>query len=80
MSQDADLRYIDLRVIDACLREDLRGIVSRGAAATPPPAVLAAWAQAPLPADTTWWRIAHLPDGELWLPLRRAGYLQTVSA
>ncbi|MCW0397911.1 hypothetical protein NB688_000053 [Xanthomonas sacchari] len=80
MSQDADRRYIDLRVIDACLREDLRGIVSRGAAATPPPAVLAAWAQAPLPADAIWWRIAHLPDGELWLPLRRAGYLQTVSA
>ncbi|WP_369979917.1 IucA/IucC family protein [Xanthomonas bundabergensis] len=73
-----DRRYIDLRIIDACLREDLRGIVSRGAAATPPPALLAAW-PAPLP-SAIWWRIAHLPDGELWLPLQRRGYLQELSA
>ncbi|WP_045764305.1 IucA/IucC family protein [Xanthomonas albilineans] len=78
MNHDADRYYIAVRVIDACLREDLHGITSHGRSASPPPAVLAAWPQ-PI-ADAIWWRIAHLPDGELWLPLRRQGYLQELSA
>ncbi|MBB3799974.1 siderophore synthetase component [Xanthomonas arboricola] len=78
MSRADDQRYITTRIIDACLREDLRGIVSRGQAATPDPGVLAQW-PAPGPVDG-WWRIAHLPGGTLWLPIHHGGVLQDFSA
>ncbi|MCC4602653.1 IucA/IucC family protein [Xanthomonas campestris] len=78
MSLAADQRYIAIRIIDACLREDLRAIVSRGALATPEARVRAAWPDA-VPGDG-WWKIAHLPDGTLWLPIHRHGVLQDISA
>lgn len=78
MSSAADQRYIATRIIDACLREDLRGIATRGSAAVPEAGVLAAWTD-PSPVEG-WWRIAHLPDGTLWLPIHRQGYLQDISA
>ncbi|AOD15792.1 IucA/IucC family siderophore biosynthesis protein [Xanthomonas fragariae] len=78
MSSTADHRYIATRIIDACLREDLRGIATHGSAATPDATVLAAWTD-PSPAEG-WWRIAHLPNGMLWLPIHRQGYLQDISA
>ena len=78
MSSTADHRYIATRIIDACLREDLRGIATRGSAATPDATVLAAWTD-PSPAEG-WWRISHLPNGMLWLPIHRQGYLQDISA
>ncbi|MFO3703606.1 IucA/IucC family protein [Xanthomonas codiaei] len=78
MSLAADQRYIAIRIIDACLREDLRAIVSRGAPATPEAHLLAAWRGA-VPGDG-WWKIAHLPDATLWLPIHRHGVLQDISA
>ncbi|PKV14055.1 IucA/IucC family protein [Xanthomonas prunicola] len=78
MSSAADQRYIATRIIDACLREDLRGIVSRGGVATPDGGVLAAWTD-PSPVEG-WWRIAHLPGGTVWLPIHRQGVLQDISA
>lgn len=78
MSNATDQHYITTRIIDACLREDLRGIASRGSAATPDAALLAHWA-APQP-PTQWWRITHLPDGTVWLPIHHGGYLQRISA
>ncbi|NIK09691.1 siderophore synthetase component [Xanthomonas arboricola] len=78
MSSAADQRYIATRIIDACLREDLRGIASRGSAATPEASVLAAWTD-PSPVEG-WWRIAHLPAGTVWLPIHRQGYLQDIGA
>ncbi|PPU36569.1 IucA/IucC family protein [Xanthomonas sp. CFBP 7912] len=78
MSRADDQRYITTRIIDACLREDLRGIVSRGQAATPDPGVLAQWPD-PGPVGG-WWRITHLPGGTLWLPIHHGGVLQDFSA
>ncbi|WP_355604658.1 IucA/IucC family protein [Xanthomonas cannabis] len=78
MSRADDQRYITTRIIDACLREDLRGIVSRGQAATPDPRVLAQWPD-PGPVGG-WWRITHLPGGTLWLPIHHGGVLQDFSA
>ncbi|NYI19852.1 siderophore synthetase component [Xanthomonas arboricola] len=78
MSRADDQRYITTRIIDACLREDLRGIFSRGQAATPDPGVLAQW---PDPGQVDgWWRITHLPGGTLWLPIHHGGVLQDFSA
>ncbi|KAB7772283.1 IucA/IucC family siderophore biosynthesis protein [Xanthomonas maliensis] len=78
MSLPEDRRYIAIRIIDACLREDLRGIVSRGRAAVPDSEVLAQWPQ-PHPHDG-WWRIDHVPGGTVWLPVRWQGCLQPLSA
>ncbi|PPU76824.1 IucA/IucC family protein [Xanthomonas sp. NCPPB 1638] len=78
MSRAMDQRYIATRIIDACLREDLRAIVSHGGPAFPDADVLAQWPGA-VPGDG-WWKIAHLPDGTLWLPIRRRGLLQAISA
>lgn len=78
MSSTADQRYIATRIIDACLREDLRGIASRGSAAVPDAELLAQWTD-PSPVQG-WWRIAHLPGGTLWLPIHRQGVLQDIGA
>ncbi|SBV50568.1 hypothetical protein XBLMG947_1348 [Xanthomonas bromi] len=78
MSSAADQAYIATRIIDACLREDLRGIATRGSAATPDAGVLATWTD-PSPVEG-WWCIAHLPDGTVWLPIHRQGVLQDIGA
>ncbi|HVJ38467.1 MAG TPA: IucA/IucC family protein [Stenotrophomonas sp.] len=78
MNHPSDERYIVTRIIDACLREDVRCIASKGIVAEPGPALLSAWPEAAVPA--VWLRIDHLPDGIVWLPVRREGYLQEVSA
>ncbi|RBF09925.1 IucA/IucC family siderophore biosynthesis protein, partial [Xanthomonas oryzae pv. oryzae] len=78
MSRTADQRYIATRIVDASLREDLRGIVTLGAAATPDTGVLAQWKD-PSPVEG-WLRIAHLPGGTLWLPVHRHGVLQDIGA
>lgn len=75
---DADRAYIAQRIIDCCLREDLRGISSQGRAATPPPAVMQAWGDRAAP--PLWWNIEHWPGGSLWLPVRHSDYMQSTAA
>jgi len=69
--------YITRRIIDCCLRENLRGLVEQGRADEPDPAVLAAWphAQPPL-----WWRVAHLPGGTIWIAAEPRTFMQRVGA
>lgn len=75
---DADRAYIAWRVIDCCLREDVRGIVSHGRNATPPFWVLQAWGRQA--GVDTWWRVDHWPAGPLWLPIRHSDAMQSISA
>lgn len=74
---DPDRAYIGWRVVDACLREDLRACISQGREAPPPASVREAWGG---PSPGLWWRIAHWPDGPLWLPVRRSDCMQPVAA
>lgn len=73
---DGDRAYVAWRIIDCSLREDVRGLVSRGAAASAPAEVVQAWGE-DLP---LWWRVDHLPVGVLWLPVRYSDAMQSVSA
>lgn len=75
---DADQAYVAWRIIDCCLREDVRGVVSRGRQATPPAPVLQAWGIGDTP--SAWWRVDHWPAGVLWLPVRHSDSMQTLSA
>jgi len=75
---DADRAYVAWRVIDCCLREDVRGIVSRGREAMPPLPVLQAWGSRA--GVETWWLVEHWPAGSLWLPIRRSDAMQSISA
>ncbi|HXP02243.1 MAG TPA: IucA/IucC family siderophore biosynthesis protein [Luteibacter sp.] len=80
MSLDArvpDEAYIVRRIIDTCLRENVREIASRGMFAQPPAAVRAAWT-GDEPAG--WWRIDHLPGGAVWLSATPCDAMQTVRA
>ncbi|NKJ22411.1 IucA/IucC family siderophore biosynthesis protein [Dyella sp. SG609] len=73
-----DSGYIAWRIIDCCLREDLRGIMHRGSEAAPAPAARQAWPEHRFP--ERWWRIAHLPGGVLWLPVQASDYMQSLRA
>ena len=75
---DADRAYVAWRIIDCCLREDVRGIVGRGGEAAAPADVVRAWGESEPP--QLWWRVDHLPVGVLWLPIRRSDAMQSVSA
>lgn len=75
---NADRAYIAWRIIDCCLREDVRGIVSHGRPVTPPVQVLQAWGASGN--SQAWWCVEHWPAGALWLPIRHSHYMQTVSA
>jgi siderophore synthetase component len=74
---DADQAYIARRIIDTCLRENLRDLMRLGQAAVPGQAALAAWphAQPPL-----WWRIGHLPGGIVWIPVAPCDSMQDIGA
>lgn len=78
LDRDADHAYITQRIIDCCLRENLRGIVSTGRETIAPPLVKHAWRTRSEP--PAWWRIAHWPGGILWLPIRQSDYMQPVNA
>lgn len=73
-----DHAYIAWRIIDCCLREDVRGIVHRGSEATPAPALRQAWPGTSAP--ERWWRVPHLPAGPVWLPVRSSDYMQSLRA
>lgn len=66
--------YIGERVLDALLREDVGGCVSRAALRSPEnlPASCAAYAGQ---ADT-WLEATHLGPGRLWIPVRPATFMQ----
>lgn len=80
MSLDArvpDECYIVRRIIDTCLRENVRDIATRGVFAQPPVHVRAAWTGDEPPG---WWRIDHLPAGVIWLSAAPHDAMQTVRA
>lgn len=80
MSLDAripDEAYIVRRIIDTCLRENVRGIASRGMFARPPAHVRAAWTG---DEPDGWWRIDHLPGGIVWLSAAPSDAMQAVRA
>jgi len=68
-----DQAVIGQRILDCCLREDIRGLFGRARVSALPTELAAHW---PQPAEPAWLRIDH-PDGsELWLPVRRGAPLQ----
>jgi len=75
---DGDSAYIAWRIIDCCLREDVRGIMHRSSEAAPPIAARQAWPETAFP--ERWWRIPHLPGGVLWLPVKASDYMQSLRA
>lgn len=70
-----DEAYIVRRIVDCCLRENLRGLVDQGRMTTPDARVLRAWPHA---APATWWVVDHLPGGSIWLPVERRDYMQSL--
>ncbi|MGH8417240.1 MAG: IucA/IucC family protein [Pseudomonas sp.] len=69
----ADQAFITRRIIDCCLREDIRAVVSKGQIC-PPSAPLSELL--PTPPDCRWLRVSHLGADELWLPVVQAYPLQ----
>ncbi len=72
---DADAVYICTRVVDALLREDVRGCVTRGRLVKAP----AFAAARPLPNDHAWLAIEHFGDaagGRLWIPVAPERFMQ----
>lgn len=74
---DADEAYIARRIVDTCLRENLRDIVRLGQATTPNGIILDAWPHAHPP---LWWRVAHLPGGVVCIPVAQSDYMQDIRA
>ena len=69
----ADQAFITRRIIDCCLREDIRGVVSQGRITHLPEELSQYLEHQP---DARWLRITHLGTDELWLPVVRAYPLQ----
>lgn len=74
---DHDRAAIGQRILDCCLREDIRGLLSRARQTELPAELAVHW---PQPAQPHWLCIDHLGGGELWLPVRRGAPLQAWSA
>ncbi len=72
-----DRAAIGQRILDCCLREDIRGLLGRARVAALPAELAAHW---PQPAEPDWLCIDYLGCGELWLPVRRGAPLQDWSA
>ncbi|WP_343639898.1 IucA/IucC family protein [Roseateles sp.] len=70
---DPDAVYIATRVIDALLREDVRGCVSQGRLVQE--AAIAAGMT--LPEGHAWLAIEHLGQGRLWIPVAPERFMQT---
>ncbi|MCK1789097.1 IucA/IucC family protein [Pseudomonas violetae] len=69
----ADQAFMTQRIIDCCLREDIRGIVSTGQICRLPEELIQHLQHQP---DANWLRIVHLGADELWLPVVKAYPLQ----
>jgi siderophore synthetase component len=67
--------YIRQRVLDALLREDVRGCVSQAtlAGAEQLAGYPGAWSR---PAGAQWLRLPHLQGGVLWIPVQPARFMQ----
>lgn len=76
VAQDADHAAVSQRIIDCCLREDIRGLLSQGIVQHLPTQLHEHW---PATASPYWLRIAHLDADELWLPVHPGGPLQAWS-
>ncbi|MBT2370444.1 IucA/IucC family protein [Pseudomonas fluorescens] len=72
-SEGTDQAFITRRIIDCCLREDIRGIVSKGNICQLTEDLSQHLQHQP---DASWLRIAHLGTDELWLPVVKAYPLQ----
>jgi len=77
---DADSAYITQRIIDCCLREDLRAIVRQGYASAPPLPLDKIWPKLVGQQTGLWWHVVHWPGGPIWLPVRRSDYMQPLTA
>lgn len=74
---EQDRAAIGQRILDCCLREDIRGLLGRARPGALPTVLAAHW---PQPVEPDWLCINHLNCGELWLPVRRGAALQDWSA
>lgn len=70
----ADADYICVRVVDALLREDVRGCVSSGMVVAND-TVPAGFADH-VPDDQRWLEVRHFGDGTLWIPIEPARFMQ----
>ncbi|ACO77172.1 siderophore biosynthesis protein, IucA/IucC family [Azotobacter vinelandii CA] len=72
-----DRAAIGQRILDCCLRENIRDLLGRARPGALPAELAVHW---PQPAQPDWLCIDHLGCGELWLPVRRGAPLQDWSA
>lgn len=70
---DPDAVYVCTRVVDALLREDVRGCVSRGRIVRGGDVA----SGIALPADQAWLEIDHLGSGRLWIPVSPERFMQS---
>jgi len=75
--EHADQAFITRRIIDCCLREDIRGIVSKD---QPGPLPEYLKPLSPVEPHAHWLRITHLGADQLWLPVTKAYPLQDWNA
>ena len=73
--RDQHTDYIFRRVVDALLREDVRGCVGRAQVVTEKDAPFASRFPAAF-MDGDWLVTAHLGDGRLWFPVQRCRFMQ----
>jgi hypothetical protein len=72
-----DYAAISQRIIDCCLRENIRGLVSQAQPTYLPAELEQYW---PAPAQGVWLGLSNLAEGEIWLPVRLDAPLQTFGA
>jgi siderophore synthetase component len=77
LALDSDRAVITRRIIDCCLREDIRGLLTQGVVRNLPADLLGLW---PKTGSPHWLHITHLSNQELWLPVHRSTPLQAWSA
>jgi hypothetical protein len=68
-------RYICRRVLDALLREDVRGCVSAATIFAHPPAMFSGRFGATV-AALSWLKVTHFDGGCLWIPVVASGFMQ----
>ena len=72
LQSDADAVYVCTRVVDALLREDVRGCVTRGRLLTDD--VMAA--RADFPPTQRWLEISHFGKWRIWIPVSPERFMQ----